>query len=88
MGLREMLDEAGQARETVRIRQMQVQQHQANAVLPIAVNIQRVAQGARLEHLDLPGVGVCMGMHQRAQAQPHQIMVIPASQPGGRRLAA
>lgn len=82
MGLLEMLDEAGQARKAVRIGQVQVKQHQANAGLPAAVDVQRVAQGARLEHLDLPGIGVCMGLHQRAQAQPHQVIVIQHQQAG------
>jgi hypothetical protein len=55
---------------------MQVQQHKSDAVSEALVQSQRFVQGARFKNLDCLAGGFCVGLHQRAQTQAHQVMVI------------
>ena len=80
---RKLCNEGDQARQAMRVGQVQIEQHQINGGLLVAVQGQRLLQGARLEHLDLVPAGSSVRLHQRAQAQAHQVMVIHHQHAGG-----
>ncbi len=70
------LAELGEPAEAARVGQRQVEQHQADRRLVAPVEHQRVGDGAGLEHLQAGAVRRGLGLHQGADAEPQQVMVV------------
>jgi hypothetical protein len=76
--------EFGQAAQAVRVGQCQVEQHEADAGLVGFVQGQRIGDVAGLEDLDVRAGRRGLRLHQRADAQAQQVVVVHDQDRGGR----